>query len=321
MSARLAHAWEGWLDLWRGDEDVRHLALMRILVGCILAWDLITTRRLGLIEPLWGLDGVVDIAARDSMPELWRWLGADAGWAGWALSLAGAIGLAAGAATRVSAIVLVLAYAQLADANTWSDRGIDTLLRNVTLVLACSPSHHAWSVDAWVARLRGAPLPRTGPAWPRRLLALQLVVVYAAAGLQKTALAWTPLGGFSALYIVLQDPSIASWRFAWLAGVLPLTQVATAATMAFEWGAMLVPVAWWFERTRTRPGWWRAQSNRTRWTRAWIALGVALHLGIAATMSLGIFPWAMLALYPALVPPSSFRTAPRAARRPEAPTP
>jgi hypothetical protein len=211
--------------------------------------------------------------------------------------------------------VLVLAYAQLADANTWSDRGIDTLLRNVTLVLACSPSHHAWSVDAWVARLRGVPLPRTGPAWPRRLLALQLVVVYAAAGLQKTALAWTPLGGFSALYIVLQDPSIASWRFAWLADVLPLTQAATAATMAFEWGAMLVPVSWYFARTRTRPGWWRAQFNRTRWTRAWIAVGVALHLGIAATMSLGIFPWAMMALYPVLVAPRPLRSAPRAEPR------
>jgi len=310
MTLRLARAWDAWLALWRGDEDVRHLALVRILVGVILAGDLLWTRRLGLIEPLWGLDGVVDIAARDPMPALWRWFGHDAAHVGWTLSFAGAVGLATGTLTRLSAVVLVLAYAQLADANTWSDRGIDTLLRNVTLVLACSPSHHVWSVDGWVARLRGVPLPASGPAWPRRLLALQLVVVYAAAGLQKTALAWTPLGGFSALYIVLQDPSIASWRFDWLADVLPLTQVATAATMAFEWGAMLVPVAWYFERTRTRPGWWRAQSNRTGWVRGWLATGALLHLGIAATLSLGIFPWAMLALYPVMLRPPPLRSSP-----------
>jgi hypothetical protein len=31
----------------------------------------------------------------------------------------------------------------------------------------------------------------------------------------------------------------------------------------------------------------------------WVGFGVAFHLGIAATLDLGIFPWATLALYPA----------------------
>jgi hypothetical protein len=33
-------------------------------------------------------------------------------------------------------------------------------------------------------------------------------------------------------------------------------------------------------------------------TRLWVALGVALHLGIATTVQLGIFPFGMLDPYP-----------------------
>jgi hypothetical protein len=301
----IARVWERWLGLWRGEEDVRLLAFVRIFVGLVLLYDLLWTAHLGLVDALWGTDGIVDILGREPLPELWRAFGEGptAGRVGFGLALLGALGLALGCFTRTSAIVLLLAYAQLAHANGAADRGIDTLLRNATLVLACSPSHGAWSLDAAWARRRGHPLPAIGPAWPRRLLALQLVVVYFAAGIQKVALSWTPLGGFSALYLVLQDPSIAAWRFEWLAAVHPITQVATAATMAFEWGACLVPLAWHFQRTRTRGGWWRAQSNRYRWVRAWMVVGVLLHLGIAATMTLGVFPWAMLALYPALLHP------------------
>jgi hypothetical protein len=301
----IARAWARWLSLWRGEEDVRLLALVRILVGTVLAADLLWTGHLGLVDALWGTDGIVDILGRDPQPELWRFLGAGtlAGRLAYGLSLAGALGLAVGFCTRSSAVLLLLAYAQLAQANGAADRGIDTLVRNATLVLACSAAHRAWSLDAAWARWRGKALPTVGPAWPRRLLALQLVVVYFAAGIQKVALSWTPLGGFSALYLVLQDPSIASWRFDWLARVHPITQLATAATMAFEWGSCLVPLAWHAQRTRTRAGWWRAQSNRYRWVRGWMLIGVLLHLGIAATMSLGIFPWAMLALYPALLHP------------------
>ena len=38
----------------------------------------------------------------------------------------------------------------------------------------------------------------------------------------------------------------------------------------------------------------------------WIGIGAVFHLGLALTTELGIFPWAMLALYPAWVHPDDW---------------
>ncbi len=312
MTARRSRLWTAWLAAWRGQEDPRRLAAVRIAIGLVMAWDLARVARLDLVEALWlrsAAGGTIgDLGGEGPLPGVLAWTGAapSAVWALWGASLVGSLGLALGIATRASAVLFALSYAQLGWINPAADRGIDMLVRNVAWVLAFSGSHTVWSLDAGVARLRGRPFARTIERWPRRLLALQLVVVYWMAGLQKTGIGWTPMGDFSALYVVLQDPSIAAHRFAWLAEVYPLTQAATLATMIFEWGAPLVLVAWWYEGTRTRRGWLRAQFNRYPVVLGWLGIGVLLHLGIAATMQLGIFPWAMLALYPVMLPQGVF---------------
>jgi hypothetical protein len=38
----------------------------------------------------------------------------------------------------------------------------------------------------------------------------------------------------------------------------------------------------------------------------WLSLGVVFHLALALTTELGIFPWAMLALYPAWLHPDEW---------------
>ena len=73
--------------------------------------------------------------------------------------------------------------------------------------------------------------------------------------------------------------------------------------MAFELLAGPMLLTWWFRATRTRPGRLRALFNRLDLRRWWMLVGVGLHVGIAATMALGIFPYAMLALYPAFFHP------------------
>ena len=70
---------------------------------------------------------------------------------------------------------------------------------------------------------------------------------------------------------------------------MPLTRIATTVTMLFEFGAPLY-LLFYIKR-------W----ERPRW--AWIAVGLAFHLGIAFAMRLGAFPWGMLALYPVLLRP------------------
>jgi hypothetical protein len=73
--------------------------------------------------------------------------------------------------------------------------------------------------------------------------------------------------------------------------------------MVFEFTAPLYLLWMWFDR---RPGRGARFGDRVRrlcvrWL--WLLLGVGLHLGIAVTMQIGMFPFAILALYPALLAP------------------
>ena len=307
----------GWVALWDDTESPRVLALVRMLVATVLLYDFLYQAWLGIVPTLWAprkAGGLGDVLGRVPPPALYTWLGADAAWVAWSLVVVSCVTFGIGLFPRLSGLVLLLTYAELAWALPLGDRGIDMMMRNCVLLLTLSGCGRAFSIDAaW----RGEAA--TVPSWPRHLLILQLVVMYFTAGIQKTALSWTPFGGFSALYIILQDPSIAAWRFDWLARVYPLTQLATATTIVFELGAGLLPFAYWYRRTRTRPGRLRAWMNRLPYLRVWMFLGVALHLGIAATMTLGIFPWAMLALYPAFFHPDELRGVHGRANRADAP--
>ncbi|MBA3541111.1 MAG: HTTM domain-containing protein, partial [Deltaproteobacteria bacterium] len=185
-----------------------------------------------------------------------------------------------------------------------ADRGIDGLLRVVLVIVALSRSHAVWSIDAWVWRRIGRPLPTEIPAWPRYLLFAQLVWVYFSGGHNKTGIEWGIPGGFTALANALTDPHFARFDPGWVAAVYPLTRVMTALTIVFELGAPVMLVLTYFAATADRPGRLRRWCNRLRLRWAWIALGVGFHLGIALTLRLGIFPAGMLVLYPVLLLPA-----------------
>lgn len=306
--------WAAWVTLWDRQERPTVLAAIRMLVASVLLYDFLWIRALGLVQTLFApqeAGGFGDVQDRNPVPEIYRWFphtGTTAEVAWWGIvGCLTAFGV--GFATPLAALGFVLLSSQLSQVLPLGDRGIDMLLRNVFVLLAFSPCGRVWSVDAWIARHLGRPFAAEQPAWARHLLILQVAGMYFSAGIQKTALAWTPFGGFSALYSILQDPSIARHRFGWLADYYPLTQLASASTIAFEYTACLVPLAYWFRATRDRPGRLRRWFNAARPVRVWLALGVCLHVGIAATMQLGIFPWAMLSLYPAFFHPDEWSAA------------
>ncbi|RME26444.1 MAG: hypothetical protein D6798_06715 [Deltaproteobacteria bacterium] len=216
-------------------------------------------------------------------------------------------GLAAGIATRLSAVVLVLLLAQLALILPAADRGIDMLIRNTLLVLACSGAGRAWSVDARLRTGRWAGDRRPIPSWPRYLLVVQLVLLYGTAGMQKVASSWLP-PDWSALWIALHDPHFgrfdADWT--WSPGMYQASRLATAVTWVWEWAAPLVLVAFWARDTEGRPGRRRAALRRGHILALYAALGVVFHLGTHLLLRLGIFPFAVLSLYPALVHPDAW---------------
>jgi len=271
--------WRRWVALWDRREPATALALVRIGIAVVMLAEYLWIARLGMVHAVWsappagygGGDGVM-------------WYG---------VLVAALAALAVGAATPVACVAFVLASTRLSAVAPWGENGSDMLLRVVVLILALSRCNARWSVDAWVLRRLGRPMATEVPAWPRYLLMLQLVWVYFSGGTNKASEVWGPTGGFTALANALLDPGVARLPVGLVTAIYPLTRVATALTMVFEWGAPLYLLA--YARN------WR----RVRW--AWIALGAAFEIGIAIGMRLGSFPYVMIALFPVLLRPEELQ--------------
>jgi hypothetical protein len=317
---------EGWVARWVGFWDEREpptcLALIRILIGLVVVCDLVTLAAHGAISWLWapieagGVVGWSEAAA----PLFYRLLPPTAGsatllWAGLLLS---AIGVAAGCFTRASVLAHVALSVQAALINGAADRAIDRLIRMVLLILVLSPCAAVWSVDAKRATgsFRGDASPAA--AWPRYLIFAQLVITYFGAGLAKGGTHWYPWGGYNALYLTLRDPILSSVAPRWLDSRIShfMTQLATATTHLWELGAPLLLLAAFYRRTPDRPGRFslRRVFLRVPVRDIYVAVGVVFHLSLAFTLRLGIFPFAMLAFFPAFFRPDELDRALRGCR-------
>jgi uncharacterized membrane protein YphA (DoxX/SURF4 family) len=291
---RAWRTWPAWVSLWDRREDALALALVRIFVGLVLTYDYVELWRLDLVDVVYSVRGFGTAIDPHTM---------------WLVALLASLGILTGTLTRVSCVVFVLASAQLAHISPNAERGIDTLLRIVAGVLALSQCHARWSVDAFIRRKLGRPMAHEVPAWPRYLLLLQLVWVYFSGGMNKGGESWFPHGGFTALANIMADPHVTRFGADWIP--MPLARIATALTMLFELGAPLY-LAMYLGATRAGRLGAACRYGRI----AWIAIGVAFHLGIAIGLRLGIFPWGMLALYPVLLRPEELtRILSRTARR------
>ena len=301
-----------WVGLWDAREHPRSLALVRILMAAVLIWDLARVLQLDLVVPLFGpleAGGMGDPTGRKNPPLLYQVLPATPG--GAQAAVWGALGLSAtlllGVLPRLSAAMLVLLLAQLALVLPPADRGIDMLVRNTLVLLAFSRCGDTLSIGArvrtgsWVGRPDASV-----PAWPRQLLLAQLVILYFAAGVSKVASSWTPFGGWSALYVAMRDPAFARIDPDLLDRLYLLTQLGTVATWLWEWGAPLLLLAAWYRNTAERPGRLRAWFNRVNFLHRYLLVGAVFHIGTHLTLQLGIFPFAVLALYPAAFRPDEW---------------
>ena len=295
---------------WDRREGAESLALVRILLGLVALADLCQIQYLGLVNALFApiaQGGIGTGGADASALVFFRWLGHSAATAQGLVivGMLSAATLCVGFFSRSSAFVLLFCWTEFAGASPGADRGIDTLLRNSLVVLACSGAGATWSVDAY--RRHGRFATRTlVTAWPRFMLIAQLVVMYFWAGIQKQSAAWTSLGDYRALFVVLNEPHYA--RFAlphrWLSALYPMLQFATIATLIFERSAPLVPLAMWLRRTHGRGGLVRAVVIRGRLLEVWVGTGVVFHVALAVVAQLGIFPWGCLAMYPVFARPA-----------------
>lgn len=307
---RWRQRWERYADFWDEREHPRVLALARILVGCCWLYDFLTIWRLDLVVPLFGgheVGGWSNVARRSSPPWFYEWFPftVDS-----ATLLHGTITVAAfffviGLFTRSSLLVMVLFWAQLEAILPNADRGVDTLSRCVMLILLFSQCGGTWSVDSWLKTRTFTGHTFKVPAWPRKLLIAQLVLMYTMAGVLKLGITWWPMGSYAALYYALQDPAVAAYDFGFLRNqpFFFVTQVSTAVTMIYQWTYPTVLVLMYWRRTPEKGGRMRKWANQYRLEWIWIGIGAVFHIVLAATMNLGIFPYVMLALYPVWLHP------------------
>jgi hypothetical protein len=259
--------WERWVGWTHAPVDARALLWVRRLLPLAVAGD--------LLDMVWrgAWDAVLFPAAEGGLasdPAGWFLLDrlASPGPMLWWVLLLSMVVAMSGRGVRVALVIGLLASAQYGHFYTLGDRGIDRIIRTTMLILICS-------------RVCDSPTPQTIRAWAPNLIRWLLVLVYLGAGIGKLSntMAWWHPAMRPELYTILADP---------LAGRLdPMFwgQHATPfilggwATLVFELSAPLI---------------------FTRFAPWWALVGMALHLGIAATMYLGMFPFGMLALYPLL---------------------
>lgn len=275
-----------WEQFWFAPLDPRVPAALRIGYGLLglwsyaglwptLAWSLADG---GLGQGVGGLDAsAVNLLANP----LWSFTSLGEVQAAFLLWMACFVALALGVGGRLPMLGAWLGVLTLGERNPLLIDGSDGVLRVLGLWMLFLPLNAAWSLG------RADPHAEEHSRWPLRMMQLQVCVIYVKTGLIK-ALYPTWQDG-SAVFYAMASPKY--WRFPMeelLASPVfqGFTVLATYATLVFELGFPLVFVP--------------------RLRRLWLLLGLGLHLGVFAFLSLGAFSEVILWSYLAFVvfPPS-----------------
>lgn len=314
---------ELWRRLWLGRVDPRPAGLFRIVFGIVVLWTLLDLipliRFLFTDEGLW----LPKLARKHYGGELRRLWDEEHGFEHWwsiipalwgkfslfhlradppfvhavfALTFASVTAMILGIRTRLATLVSWFLVNTIYSYSPIFYSGGDTVIRCFLFLGLLTRWGEAYSLDAWWRRkkeiLAGAarlPALRKIPAWPLRLMMLQLAIIYCATGALKAGLTW--VDGTALFYALSLDhfyrhpAEIRVATFLHMIGALPL---ATWITKIWE---TLFPLALIglalraFEREKLA-GVWPAAAAWRRWLSyalvATVALVLAYLAGLAA---------------------------------------
>lgn len=297
--------WGRYVDFMREEEAPESLALGRICFGAAItanaAWPLLAGNAVAIYaDPAHG--GV--FPGRVGPLTLFNYVeGTEAVVLGvLGLNVLAGLAFTAGFATRAMAAVLLVLHMSLSVRLGWFGFGADEVVRVFTFPMLLANLGAAASVDA---RL-GLGADRVA-AWPRRLILFQITVLYVTTGMVKFGSTWSFVDGWSALYYALNLPYFARFDGSWAAWVYPLTQVGTFVSRWWETLFFVLPLSMFLARHPERGGRVRRWLATHDLRPVMLGIGVILHLGLALSMDLGMFPWLMLALYPFFLEPEEAR--------------
>jgi hypothetical protein len=308
--SRLGRTWDRWVRFWDRRERGTTLALWRIACGLCVVGAIGAVVLAGAARPLW-FDPADGGYSPRTAPWQFRLLGGvTPGVVNGVVAatvIAGVL-MTIGLGGRLPVLVALQGYLALVNLNGAGTGGYDFAIANSLWLLILARGTETLSLDCRIRSGRWTS-EREIPAWPRYLAIFQLVLIYWSTGMHKLSAAWTPAGGFSALYYILQQPTWRRFDTTWAAYVYPLTQVATAVTWAWEVTSPLLLLALWYRATAGRPGRVRRLFNRVNFRRLFVLIGLTVHLGLLVLMEVGPFSLVMLAFYLCLYHPDEWRKA------------
>lgn len=183
--------------------------------------------------------------------------------------------------TRLCAILVWVLGVSFNNINLGAINAGDHIRGILLFYLMFTPCGIVWSVDSWLKRgQQRGPEQTLVPAWPLRLILVQMAFMYCASGLCKASGESWPTG--ESLHYVLGDLSLTRFSSQQIWVPYWITALSTWCVLAWE---VSFPLLVYFRRTRV-------------WA---LLFGVAMHLGIFVAMELGAFPLYLLAAYAALL--------------------
>ena len=201
----------------------------------------------------------------------------------WAVGVV-ALGLwTVGLFTRISSVIGLLIWISMYGRNPLLYAYPDQLGLMLGFLFALMPTGRGFSLDArW--RGRGG----TVPIWCRRIIQLQLAIVYTATGLEKTGDAWRVDG--TAIWYTLTSPynrhfdagplfaALQPWLLKPLSFAVLIWETSFGGFLAYHWARDTVGrrlPAWGARARRQQPGW---RIPDLRWL--FLGFGLAMHVGI-----------------------------------------
>jgi hypothetical protein len=221
--------------------------------------------------------------------------------------VAAAACLTLGLCTRTATVVAWALFVSFNQRLLYLLNGGDSMMRCALFYLMFAPSGAVWSLDRLLRDRSRTPEPASSaaqgtkgsepvliPAWPVRLMQIQLALVYFFTGVAK--LGWDWIDG-EAVYWVLNDFTLTRWPYHCLPVPIFVCQMLSWMTLIFEIGfSFFVAVA--------APHRLVVHVRRFRLAvtvpalRPWVLLvGLALHLGVLIHTEVGWFSPATVAWY------------------------
>jgi uncharacterized membrane protein YphA (DoxX/SURF4 family) len=289
-----------WQRFWHEPLRAERLAITRILLAFCLLTDQLF-QYAPYLAVFYGPEGVAPAGVHDEWTlGQWRWtvliFNTDdmliVGISFW-LRVAVTAAFLVGWHTRLMNVVLWFMTLCFINRNPALRNFAEDVLMAGLFLLMFAPSGRAFSLDRRrELRKRGiaAAPPAMTPAWPVRLVQIQVCTIYLATGLAKLFRGFDGTNLFegtwwdgSSLHYVLNDTTMGRRSYAEFP--VPFWLSATLTYLSVWWEVLFTPLVL-FQRTR-------------KWT---LWFGVLFHLGIYLTLEIGWFSFYTLSLYGVWIP-------------------